>query len=70
MHGRHQPAWDFYSDSMNYVARLQHTFQSGVPKHDLVFYSKLTAYPSSQDSSAYPSNDLVDAGKCFLVRNE
>ncbi|KAK5120725.1 hypothetical protein LTR85_006083 [Meristemomyces frigidus] len=63
MHGRHQPAWDFYSDSIDFIARNQYIFQSGVPKLDLAFYSKYTTYAAIQ--SFYAANDLVDAGYTY-----
>lgn len=63
MHGRHQPAWDFYSDSVDFIARNQYIFQSGVPKMDLVLYSKYTTYAAIQ--SFYPANDLVEAGYTY-----
>ncbi|CAJ2509525.1 Uu.00g145510.m01.CDS01 [Anthostomella pinea] len=62
-HGRHQPAWDFYRDSTDYVARNQYVFQSGVPKVDLAFYSKVTSYATIQ--SFYQPNDLVEAGYTY-----
>lgn len=46
MHGRHQPAFEFYSNPIGYTARLQYIFQSGVPKMDIAFYQKFTAYRS------------------------
>jgi hypothetical protein len=61
MHGRHQPGWDFYSDSIDYAARLQYIFQSGIPKRDFAFYQKLTAYSSVPRN--YQPIDLEQAGK-------
>lgn len=61
MHGRHQPAWDFYSDPLGYTARLQYIFQSGVPKMDLAFYQKLTAYRAVPRN--YQPVDLEQVGK-------
>ena len=60
MHGRHQPAWDFYSDPVGYIARLQYIFQSGIPKLDLAFYQKLTTYP--QTPRSYIPTDLEEDG--------
>jgi hypothetical protein len=60
MHGRHQPAWDFYSDSIGYAARLQYISQSGIPKRDLAFYQKFTAYNSVPRK--YQPTDLEFAG--------
>lgn len=60
MHGRHQPAWDFYSGALNYLARNIYLLQSGVPKADLAFYQKLTTYDLTPTNYAY--TDLSDAG--------
>ncbi|KAJ5605313.1 secreted protein [Penicillium lagena] len=67
MHGRHQPGWEFYSDSIGYIARLQYIFQSGVPKLDLAFYQKLTTYP--QIPRNYQPTDLEDAGYSYGYLN-
>lgn len=61
MHGRHQPAWDFYKDSMDFIARLSYIFQTGVPKRDLAFYSKMTTYPDIFTN--YQPVDLEEAGR-------
>lgn len=61
MHGRRQPGWDYYSDTLGYIARLQHIFQSGVPKMDLAFYQKITTYHDVKRS--YQPTDLEAAGK-------
>jgi hypothetical protein len=60
MHGRHQPGWEFYSDWLNWTSRTQWVAQTGIPKIDLVFYSKSTDYRSI--TGQYSSTDLVDAG--------
>ena len=60
MHGRHQPAWDFYSDALNYISRSQYVTQTGIPKVDLAFYLKLLDY-TDIDTQYYPT-DLADAG--------
>lgn len=61
MHGPRQPAWEHYSDYMDWVARMQYVAQSGVPKIDLAFWLKSDQYFNVP--SAYLSNDLVEAGK-------
>jgi hypothetical protein len=66
MHGRHQPAWDFYSDPLGYVARLQYIFQSGTPKMDLAFYQKLTGYKNTPRS--YQPHDLEAAGEFYAFQ--
>ncbi|KAL2004612.1 hypothetical protein VTN00DRAFT_3348 [Thermoascus crustaceus] len=63
MHGRHQPAWDFYKDSMNFIARLSYIFQNGVPRRDLAFYSKMTTYPNIWRN--YQPVDLEEAGYTY-----
>lgn len=63
MHGRHQPGWDFYSDSMDFIARNQHIFQSGVPKVDVAFYNKLTTYATIE--TLYTPTDLNKAGYTY-----
>ena len=64
MHGRHQPAWDYYFDPLNFTARLSYIFQSGVPKVDLAFYQYFTTYPGHRGSNYMPS-DLEDAGYSY-----
>jgi hypothetical protein len=61
MHGRHQPGWDFYSDFLNWTARIQWVAQTGVPKMDIAFWSKSTDY--RQLSAKYTPTDLLEAGK-------
>jgi len=60
MHGPRQPAWEYYDDYMNWIARTQYIIQSGIPKIDLVFWLKQDQYFSI--TSQYASNDLQDAG--------
>ncbi|KAI9687503.1 MAG: hypothetical protein M1822_002113 [Bathelium mastoideum] len=64
MHGRHQPAWDYYSDPLNFTARLSYIFQSGVPKVDLAFYQYFTTYPGHRGPN-YMLPDLDDAGYTY-----
>lgn len=61
MHGPRQPAWGFYGEWLNWTARTQFIAQTGIPKVDLVFWSKLGSYSSI--STQYAPTDLVDAGK-------
>lgn len=61
MHGPRQPAWDFYKTGlMDFTARLQYIFQSGVPKMDVAFYQKITTYPNIVRN--YMPTDLEEAG--------
>ena len=48
---------------MDFIARNQYIFQSGVPKMDLCFYSKVTTYASI--NSFYEPNDLVETGYAY-----
>ncbi|KAL9068938.1 MAG: hypothetical protein Q9157_006341 [Trypethelium eluteriae] len=64
MHGRHQPAWDYYSDPLNFTARLSYIFQSGVPKIDLAFYQYFTTYPGHRGSN-YMLPDLANFGYTY-----
>ncbi|KAF3763073.1 hypothetical protein M406DRAFT_292702 [Cryphonectria parasitica EP155] len=59
MHGPKQPAWDFYSEWLDWTARTQYVAQTGVPKVDLVFWSKLTSYGTIE--TQYAPTDLQDA---------
>ncbi len=63
MHGRRQPAWDFASDTIDFVARLQYIFQSGIPKIDLAFYQKITTFPNIVRN--YEPTDLEAAGYSY-----
>ncbi|KAG2170683.1 hypothetical protein VTO58DRAFT_106896 [Aureobasidium pullulans] len=63
MHNRHQPGWDFYSDFMNYVSRVQYVSQSGVPKRDIVFWLKDTSFTSVP--TRYWPTDLQNAGYTY-----
>ncbi len=60
MHGRHLPGWDFYSDWLGWLSRNQWVAQTGIPKTDLVFWTKSTDYRLLP--TKYPSNDLLAAG--------
>ena len=64
MHGPHQPAWDHYSDPLNFTARLSYIFQSGVPRRDLAFYQYFTTYPGHRGPN-YMLSDLQDAGYSY-----
>jgi len=65
MHGPRQPAWEYYDDYMNWIARTQYVAQSGIPKVDLAFWLKRDQY-YTVDNQYYP-NDLQQAGKCEIV---
>ncbi|KAE9371636.1 hypothetical protein N431DRAFT_545837 [Stipitochalara longipes BDJ] len=63
MHGRHLPGWDFYSDWLDWLSRNQWVAQTGVPKVDLVFWTKSTNH--KQILPKYRSNDLLAAGYSY-----
>lgn len=63
MHNRLQPSWDFYRDSMDYTARVQHAMQTGVAKVDLAFWLKRDSYVSI--TSSYQDADLAAAGYAY-----
>ena len=63
MHGPRQPAWEHYSDFMDWTARTQWVAQSGVPKVDLAFWLKKDQYFSVP--SMYEPNDLAQAGYSY-----
>ena len=60
MYGRHEPAWDFFSDFINYISRMQFVGQTGVPQIDLAFYLKDDNFQFF--ITPYGSNDLQEAG--------
>ena len=60
MHGRHEPAWDYFSDFINYISRMQFIGQTGVPQVDLAFYLKDDNFQFF--ITPYGSNDLQEAG--------
>ena len=61
MHGPRQPAWEYYDDYMNWIARVQYAAQSGIPKIDLAFWLKRDEYFSVD--SQYEPLDLTEAGE-------
>ncbi len=62
-HNRHQPAWDDYSQVLDYMARHQFIFQSGIPRRDVVFWEKRYWFPGN---TSYGGNDLLQQGMCDL----
>ena len=63
MHGRHEPAWEYYSDFLNYTSRLQYITQTGVPKIDVAFYLKDVNFQSL--TRRYVPADLEEAGYTY-----
>jgi hypothetical protein len=62
MHGPHQPAWDFYRDQLDFVARSNYIMQSGTPKRDIAFWQKVTSFPGHIQLKGYDPTDLESAG--------
>ncbi|KAM0138973.1 hypothetical protein ACHAO1_003305 [Botrytis cinerea] len=61
-HSRHQPGWtNGYSDVLNYISRNNYILQSGVPKRDVVFWSKKSR-EGEFITPVYNYNDLVNTG--------
>lgn len=65
MNGPRQPAWEYCSDYMDWIARTQYVAQSGVPKIDLAFWLKQDTYGYFDLKSAYEPNDLAEAGYSY-----
>lgn len=63
MHGPHEPAWDYYRDQMDFVARNNFIFQSGKPEIDIAFWQKITTYPGHIQLRTYEPSDLEEAGQ-------
>lgn len=59
------PYWDNgFAEVLEYMGRVQHVQQTGVPKVDVVFYNKASATAPYWDVQ-YQLDDLSNAGKCF-----
>lgn len=65
MHGPHQPAWEFYRDQFDYIARNNWVFQSGIPRMDIAVWQKVTVYPGHVQSRTYEPADLEDMGYSY-----
>lgn len=68
MHGPSQPAWDYYSDYMNWTARMQFAAQAGVAKSDIAIWLKVEDW-LGDDGPNFPkfagADDLVTAGYSY-----
>ncbi|KAL9109497.1 MAG: hypothetical protein Q9227_005832 [Pyrenula ochraceoflavens] len=62
MHGPHEPAWDFYKDQVDFVARNNFIWQTGVAKMDIAFWQKVTVYPGHIQTRTYQPDDLERVG--------
>ncbi|KAF1950375.1 hypothetical protein CC80DRAFT_539633 [Byssothecium circinans] len=65
MHGPYEPAWEFYRDQFDFVARNNWVFQSGVPKMDIAIWQKTTVYPGHIEARTYQPTDLEKAGYAY-----
>ncbi|KAL1984134.1 hypothetical protein VTN96DRAFT_9439 [Rasamsonia emersonii] len=65
MHGPHEPAWEFYRDQIDFVARNNYILQSGTPKIDVAFWQKITTYPGHITNRTYEPTDLEEKGYSY-----
>lgn len=65
MHGPHEPAWEFYRDQFDFIARNNWVFQSGIPRMDIAIWQKMTVYPGHIQLRTYEPTDLEDAGYSY-----
>lgn len=65
MNGPHQPAWEYYADYMDFVARTNWAMQSGVPKMDIAIWQKVTTYPGHVQLRTYEPTDLEMMGYTY-----
>ncbi|KAF2177633.1 hypothetical protein K469DRAFT_644095 [Zopfia rhizophila CBS 207.26] len=65
MHGPHEPAWEFYRDQFDFVARNNWVFQSGIPRMDLAIWQKMTVYPGHIELRTYEPTDLEEKGYSY-----
>lgn len=65
IHSRHQQAWDVgYTETINYLSRVQWVLQKGVPKSDIAFWDKQKAQ-AWQPQTLYLDPDLSTAGYTY-----
>ncbi|KAK4549904.1 hypothetical protein LTR36_005205 [Oleoguttula mirabilis] len=65
MHGPHAPAWAYYKDQMDFVARNNWVMQAGVPKIDVALWQKVTVYPGHVQLRTYEPSDLEETGYTY-----
>ncbi|PYH34346.1 uncharacterized protein BO87DRAFT_308478 [Aspergillus neoniger CBS 115656] len=63
MHGPRQPSFAFYRDFLDWISRTQFVQQTGIPKADIVFWSKSTSYKTLP--TVYSPVDLQSAGYIY-----
>ncbi|THV06677.1 hypothetical protein K435DRAFT_743134 [Dendrothele bispora CBS 962.96] len=62
MHGPRMPAWDYYREYLDFLARTQHVLQQGVAKVDLAVYRK--GYDITTDQP-FQGTSLIEAGYTY-----
>ncbi|KAL1595935.1 hypothetical protein SLS60_009625 [Paraconiothyrium brasiliense] len=65
MHGPHEPAWEFYRDQFDFIARNNWVFQTGIPRIDIAIWQKMTVYPGHIEARTYQPADLEEAGYSY-----
>lgn len=65
MHGPHEPAWEFYRDQFDFIARNNWVFQTGIPRMDIAIWQKNTVYPGHIEARTYEPTDLEEAGYSY-----
>lgn len=65
MHSPHEPAWEFYRDHFDFIARNNWVFQSGIPRIDLAIWQKMTVYPGHVELRTYEPTDLEQLGYSY-----
>ncbi|KAL1865931.1 hypothetical protein VTK73DRAFT_4993 [Phialemonium thermophilum] len=65
MHGPRDPAWAFYRDYLDYIARNNYILQQGTPKMDVAIWQKNTVYPKHVKIRRYEPADLERAGYTY-----
>ncbi|KAF1974068.1 hypothetical protein BU23DRAFT_505855 [Bimuria novae-zelandiae CBS 107.79] len=65
MHGPHEPAWEFYRDQFDFVARNNWVFQTGIPRMDIAIWQKMTVYPGHIEARTYQPTDLEEMGYSY-----
>ncbi|KAF2113084.1 hypothetical protein BDV96DRAFT_150975 [Lophiotrema nucula] len=64
-HGPHQPAWEFYREQFDFIARNNWVFQTGIPRMDIAIWQKITIYPGHVQLRTYAPTDLEEAGYSY-----
>ena len=65
MHGPHEPAWEFYRDQFDFIARNNWVFQTGIPRIDIAIWQKMTVYPGHIEARTYQPTDLEEMGYSY-----